>query len=143
LPCETEVIVHVTNPKKRKKKRKKMKTLWLQSASKLYRPRDRHLSVKLVPTFDDRECHGSLRPYSRPSRPDVTNPTLPTLRSNPGRRSGKPSSNCLSYGTLTTSYLLSWVQFILRNVQSDECFKTVTNPVLYRQIRLVMHLPFV
>jgi hypothetical protein len=27
------------------------KTLWLQSASELYRPSDRRLSAKLVPTF--------------------------------------------------------------------------------------------
>jgi hypothetical protein len=32
------------------------KTLGLQSASELYRPRDSRLSVKLVPTLADRGC---------------------------------------------------------------------------------------
>jgi hypothetical protein len=33
-------------------------TPWRESASALYRPSDRHLSAKLVPSFADRECHG-------------------------------------------------------------------------------------
>jgi hypothetical protein len=33
-----------------------IKTPWSQSASELYRPRDRRLSAKLVPTFEDRGC---------------------------------------------------------------------------------------
>jgi hypothetical protein len=33
------------------------KTPWSESASELYRPRDRSLSAKLVPMFEDRECH--------------------------------------------------------------------------------------
>jgi hypothetical protein len=33
------------------------KTPWLESASELYRPSDRRLSAKLVPTFADRWCH--------------------------------------------------------------------------------------
>jgi hypothetical protein len=32
------------------------KTPWPESASELYRPSDRSLSVKLVPTFADRGC---------------------------------------------------------------------------------------
>jgi hypothetical protein len=32
------------------------RTPWPQSASELYRPRDRRLSTKLVPTFADKEC---------------------------------------------------------------------------------------
>jgi hypothetical protein len=32
------------------------RTPWPQSASELYRPSDRHLSAKLVPTFTDRGC---------------------------------------------------------------------------------------
>jgi hypothetical protein len=32
-------------------------TPWPESASELYRPSDRRLSAKLVPTFADRECH--------------------------------------------------------------------------------------
>jgi hypothetical protein len=33
------------------------KTPWPESASELYRPSDRRLSAKLVPTFADRVCH--------------------------------------------------------------------------------------
>jgi CBS-domain-containing membrane protein len=32
-------------------------TPWSKSASELYRPSDRRLSAKLVPTFADRGCH--------------------------------------------------------------------------------------
>jgi hypothetical protein len=32
-------------------------TPWSESARKLYRPRDRRLSAKLVTTFADRGCH--------------------------------------------------------------------------------------
>jgi hypothetical protein len=32
------------------------KTPWSESASELYRPSDRRLSAKLVPTYADREC---------------------------------------------------------------------------------------
>jgi hypothetical protein len=35
----------------------KKKTPWPESASELYRPSDRCLSAKLVPTFADRGCH--------------------------------------------------------------------------------------
>jgi hypothetical protein len=47
--------------------RKEKKTLWLESASKLYRPSDRRLSAKLVPTFVDRGCHvvSAADPYGR------------------------------------------------------------------------------
>jgi hypothetical protein len=38
-------------------KLKKKKTPWPESESELYRPRDRLLSAKLVPTFADRGCH--------------------------------------------------------------------------------------
>jgi hypothetical protein len=45
----------------------------LESASEQYRPRDRRLLAKLVPTFADRvprgQRDGSLRPYSRFLRP--------------------------------------------------------------------------
>jgi hypothetical protein len=42
-------------------------TPWPESASELYRPRDRRLSAKLVPTFADRGCHVSAWriPYGR------------------------------------------------------------------------------
>jgi hypothetical protein len=48
-----------------------------ESVSELYRPSDRRLSAKLVPTFSGwmvpRGQHdGSLWPYSRLSRPDAT-----------------------------------------------------------------------
>jgi hypothetical protein len=35
----------------------KKKTPWSESASELYRPSDRCLSAKLLPTFADRGCH--------------------------------------------------------------------------------------
>jgi hypothetical protein len=48
-----------------------------ESANELYGPSDRRFSAKLMPTFSDRGCHvvrgqrdGSLRPYSRLSRPE-------------------------------------------------------------------------
>jgi hypothetical protein len=48
------------------------KTLWPGSTSKLYRPNDRLLSAKLVPTFASRGCHVVSwqipTPYSRLSR---------------------------------------------------------------------------
>jgi hypothetical protein len=37
--------------------KKKRRTPWPVSARELYRPRDRHLSAKLVLTFADRGCH--------------------------------------------------------------------------------------
>jgi hypothetical protein len=36
--------------------KKYKKIPWLESARKLYRPSDRRLLVKLVPTFADRRC---------------------------------------------------------------------------------------
>jgi hypothetical protein len=48
-------------------------TPWPESASKLYRPSDRRLSGKLVPTFEDRGCHmvSVTYPYGRiPGFPD-------------------------------------------------------------------------
>jgi hypothetical protein len=36
--------------------KKKEQTPWSESASELYRPSDRRLSAKLVPTSADREC---------------------------------------------------------------------------------------
>jgi hypothetical protein len=43
------------------------KTLWPESESKLYRPSDRRLPAKLVPTFADSGCHvvGVTDPYGR------------------------------------------------------------------------------
>jgi hypothetical protein len=37
--------------------KKKKKTPWSESASELYRPSDRRLSAKWLPTFADRGCH--------------------------------------------------------------------------------------
>jgi hypothetical protein len=34
-----------------------IRTPWPESAGELYRPSDFRLSAKLVPTFEDRECH--------------------------------------------------------------------------------------
>jgi hypothetical protein len=46
---------------------KKKKTPWSESASELYRPSDRRLSAKWLPTFADRECHvvSVTDPYCR------------------------------------------------------------------------------
>jgi hypothetical protein len=43
------------------------KTPWFESASGLYRPSDRRLSAKWLPTFADRGCHvvGVTDPYGR------------------------------------------------------------------------------
>jgi hypothetical protein len=48
-------------------KDQKKKTPWPQSASELYRPSDRRLFAKLVPTFADRRCHvvSVTHPYGR------------------------------------------------------------------------------
>jgi hypothetical protein len=42
-------------------------TPWPESEIELYRPRDRRLSVKLVPTFADRRCRvvSTMDPYGR------------------------------------------------------------------------------
>jgi hypothetical protein len=42
-------------------------TRWPESARELYRPSDRSLSAKLVPTFADRGCHvvRATDPYGR------------------------------------------------------------------------------
>jgi hypothetical protein len=44
-----------------------IKSLWPEPANKLCRPSNRHLSAKLVPTFEDRGCHmvSVTVPYSR------------------------------------------------------------------------------
>jgi hypothetical protein len=43
------------------------KTPWSKSANELYRPSDRRLSAKWLPTFADRECHvaSMMDPYGR------------------------------------------------------------------------------
>jgi hypothetical protein len=43
------------------------KTLWPESVSELYRPSDRRMSAKLVPTFVDNRCHvvSVADPYGR------------------------------------------------------------------------------
>jgi hypothetical protein len=46
---------------KSKEKKKQNKLPWPESASELYRPGDRHLSAKLVPTFADRGLSRSQR----------------------------------------------------------------------------------
>jgi CBS-domain-containing membrane protein len=45
----------------------KKTTPWPESASELYRPSDRRMSAKLVPTFSDRRCHvvSVTDPYGR------------------------------------------------------------------------------
>jgi hypothetical protein len=57
---------------KRSYKKLKKLTPWPESAIELYRPSDRRLSAKLVPTFvvSRGQRDESLRPYSRLSRPE-------------------------------------------------------------------------
>jgi hypothetical protein len=45
----------------------KKKTPWSESASELYRPSNRRLSAKWLPTFEDRGCHvfSVTDPYGR------------------------------------------------------------------------------
>jgi hypothetical protein len=50
-PVASRYTNHATAHRKRKE------TPWPESASELYRPSDRRLSAKLVPTFEDRRCH--------------------------------------------------------------------------------------
>jgi hypothetical protein len=47
--------------------RREKQTPWSESASELYRPSDRRLSAKLLPTFADRRCHvvSVTDPYGR------------------------------------------------------------------------------
>jgi hypothetical protein len=40
-----------------RKKKKKKKTPWSESANEVYRPSDRRLSAKWLPTFADKGCH--------------------------------------------------------------------------------------
>jgi hypothetical protein len=51
----------------RKPTNKTKLTPWSGSANELYRPSDRRLSAKLVPTFADRRCHvvSVTEPYGR------------------------------------------------------------------------------
>jgi hypothetical protein len=46
---------------------KQKQTPWPESASELYRPSDRRLSAKIVPTFEDIGCHvvSVTDPYGR------------------------------------------------------------------------------
>jgi hypothetical protein len=72
------------------------------------------------------DCQGKPK-YSEKTSPSAalstTNPTWPGLGSNPDRRSRKPASNHLSYGTAqATSYVLSYfpteitLQYIILDV---------------------------
>jgi hypothetical protein len=50
----------------------KKQTPWLVSANELYRPSDRRLSEKLVPTFADKGVSGSQRDGSYSQKPQET-----------------------------------------------------------------------
>jgi hypothetical protein len=56
--CQKSLVVSVRDIMKKKKK---IQTPWPESASELYRPSERHLSAKLVPTFADRGVSRSKR----------------------------------------------------------------------------------
>jgi hypothetical protein len=59
IPVSTSVYKHLICELK--------KTPWSESASELYRPSDRRLSAKWLPTFADRGCHvvSMTDPYGR------------------------------------------------------------------------------
>jgi hypothetical protein len=58
---------HKTKTLVRKQNKKKKQTPWSESASELYRPIDRRLSAKWLPTFADKGCHvvSVTDPYGR------------------------------------------------------------------------------
>jgi hypothetical protein len=62
---ETNIQLHHTRIIRQEIKKKK--TPWSESASELYRPSDRCLLAKLMPTFVDRGCHvvSMTDPYGR------------------------------------------------------------------------------
>jgi hypothetical protein len=61
----SEMLVFST--KARGNSKLKLKTPWSESASELYRPSDRRLSAKWLPTFADKGCHvvSVADPYGR------------------------------------------------------------------------------
>jgi hypothetical protein len=63
----TQMLLQFPTSELKLKKKKKKKPPWPESASELYRPSDRLLSAKLVPTFVDRGCHvvSVKDPYGR------------------------------------------------------------------------------
>jgi hypothetical protein len=77
---------------------------WPDSASELCRPSDRRLSVKSLLTFADRRCRvvcvtGTLRPYSRLSRPEpLLQYFLPSSSSIVLKRLSGPRPNPLLLG---------------------------------------------
>jgi hypothetical protein len=58
-------------------------TPWSDSSSELYRPSDRHLLTKWLPTFVDRRCHvvSVTDPYGRRQEPLLFNQVAPQLYS--------------------------------------------------------------
>jgi hypothetical protein len=61
------LVSYILSKKKGRASQTNKQTPWSESASELYRPIDRRLSAKLVPTFADRRCHvvSVTHPYSR------------------------------------------------------------------------------
>jgi hypothetical protein len=64
--CSMSIRVNNEANKSHTRTRKK-KTPWSESASELYRPSDRRLSAKWLPTFADTGCHvvSVTDPYGR------------------------------------------------------------------------------
>jgi hypothetical protein len=54
--------------------------------------------LAVEPKYSDETCSSATL--------STTSPTCPDLRSNPGRRGGKPATNRLSYGTVLVANLL-------------------------------------
>jgi hypothetical protein len=52
-----EVVSHLDQAINVTNKQTNKQTIWSESASELYRPSDRRLSAKGLPTFADKGCH--------------------------------------------------------------------------------------
>jgi hypothetical protein len=63
----TYLVCREKDREREKHTKKNKESPWPESASVLYRPRDRRLSAKLEPTFADRVCHmdSVTDPYDR------------------------------------------------------------------------------
>jgi hypothetical protein len=112
-------------------------TPWPESASELYRPSDRHLSAKLVPTFSDRECH-----HKAEKTPFQTHYFSENLVA-PGIESGPLD---LQPGTLTTraqrrSPYTTALYFYSHVASSNSAHAEFVKSFLLKQVSLDCHQP--
>jgi hypothetical protein len=98
---------------------------WVHSSRRpliglLYLPR----VIMMMENFVERRLAGKPK-YSEKTRPSVTlsttDPTWPDPGSNPGRRGGKPATNCLSYGTAFCGWLLTLIGEVSSHTLYPEC----------------------